>query len=230
MKIYARQVAPEYQRSPFVFNEDFFNNIAVCGNDHYYTYAPEIFKTVKCVLDDGNLADIIDNFKDYSYCYDTITDAIIDFLPPVKRKYSINAINALKKLVSEYTTCSVDDEKRILCSVLTIMTGEKWSWQTIEGNTQTEWNNIYYPVDKWTREALKRFECEYFNTGSEWIVHEDVGAPEKPEDIVGYPIYCISLNEESIKAEIAEDEGVSADDVVLYAFDGYCKTPRYRGV
>lgn len=33
MKVYARQISPEYQESPLFMGEEFFpDNIAVCGN------------------------------------------------------------------------------------------------------------------------------------------------------------------------------------------------------
>ncbi len=57
------------------------------------------------------------------------------------------------------------------------------------------------------------FETGYFNTGTEWIIHDEDYIPEAPEDICGYSMYCYTDNPAK---EIAESEGVSADDVVLY--------------
>lgn len=235
MKIYAKQVSPEYQRSPFLIEDDFPDNIVVYGNYRYKGHVSELLHRVREALEEGELAEVIKELEEYFDWYCRVSAAITDYLPPVVGKYSTNAINALKKLVSEYTTCSTTDKNRILCSVLTIMTGKKWDWKTIRGSVQSEWNEIYYPIDEWTREALERFECEYSNTGTEWIVHdwiihEDVEAPEQPEDIVGHPVYCVSWNDEGIKKEIAEVEGVSPDEVVLYAFDGYDRVARYKEV
>lgn len=235
MKIYARQVDPEYQRSPFLTEDDFPDNIAIYGNGDYSIIAPNIFKTVKHVLEKGELAEVIKELEEYFDWYCRVSAAITGYLPPAVGKYSTNAINALKKLVSEYPNCPTNDENRILCSVLTIVTGKKWDWKTIRGSSQSECNDIYYPIDEWTREMLERFECEYFNTGSQWIVHEwtvheDGEAPEKPEDIVGDSVYCVSWNDKGIRKEIAEAECVSPDEVVLYAFDGYERIARYKEV
>lgn len=42
MKIYARQINPEYQESPLFMGDEFFpDNIAVCGNCDYRSHKPE---------------------------------------------------------------------------------------------------------------------------------------------------------------------------------------------
>lgn len=44
MKIYAKQVNPEYQESPIFYDGCFPDNIAVCGNRDFNRHCPEIFK------------------------------------------------------------------------------------------------------------------------------------------------------------------------------------------
>lgn len=42
MKIYAKQVPPEYQESPLFLGDEFFpDDIAVCGNRDYMEHCPE---------------------------------------------------------------------------------------------------------------------------------------------------------------------------------------------
>ena len=86
-------------------------------------------------------------------------------------------------------------------------------------------------MDEWTREQIKHFKCEYFNAGSEWIIHDGENTPETPEQINGYSVYCAGDTGEQIKQEIAADyTGATPEDVTLYAFDEYTKTPKHKQV
>ena len=59
MKVYAKQIAPEYQESPLFIDGCFPNNIAVCGNRDFNTHKPEIFEKVQTVLEQGELAEVL---------------------------------------------------------------------------------------------------------------------------------------------------------------------------
>lgn len=110
-----------------------------------------------------------------------------------------------------------DGEKRIL-RALHIVTGKKYDVVTIHGSAQSEWNNVYYPVDDYTRDAMYNLETEYFNTGAEWIINDD------------FSIYTYSWNTDGIRAEIASAAGVDLDNVILYTFSGWKRTPEYAEV
>ncbi len=228
--IYAKQVAPEYQESPLMIFDEWPNDLAVCGNRDYMEHCPEVFERVYNVLYTGELAEILENRNGWKDWYKNITEAITEYLPPEKAKYSTKDIGVLKKLVLQYAECSSREEDSILCAVLSVVTGEKWDCQIIRGCSQSDWNYIYYSVEHWSREAINAFEMEYFNTGSEWIVHAEDSTPEEPEDISGYSIYCYSWNDEGIAKEIANSAGGKPEDVILWAFDGYTKAPAYRKV
>lgn len=231
MKIYAKQIAPEYQESPLFFDECFPDNIAVCGNRDYKERCPELFKIVKAILNDGELGDVLVNLKD-SELYKNATEAITDYFPPDKEKYSTKDIHELKRLIVEYSKCPRSAEDSILCAVLSIVTGKEWDYQQISGCCQSDWNYIYYPVNERDKEAIAAFEAEYFNTGSEWIVDDGEFDPENdsPLNINGCSTYCIAWSNEGIKQEIANAFGGSSEDVVLFAFEGWSRTPRYMEV
>ncbi len=233
MKVYAKQVPPEYQESP-IYNEGCFpDNIAVCGNRDFNSYAPKIFYTVRTVLEYGQLADILEYPKDWLGWYKNATEAIMDNLPPKHgKKYSTNAIHVLRNLVIDDCFHSYGHENEILCKVLSIVTGKKWDFRVIRGCCQGEWQNCFYPVDDWSSEDLKRFEIEYFNTGTQWLVDDGKFCPDtdSPLYINGYSVYCTAWNLDGIKQEIANIAGTKPADVTLYAFDGYVKTPKYREV
>lgn len=51
---------------------------------------------------------------------------------------------------------------------------------------------------------------------------------DSPLNINGCSIYCTEWSENEIKQEIASSFGGSPKDVVLYAFEGWRKTPVYK--
>ena len=229
MKIYARQIAPEYQESPLFIGDEFFpDNIAVCGNRDYHSHKPELFENVQNVLEQGELAEVLEYPKNWADWYKNATQAITEYLPPTNgKKYSTNAIHALRCLIIDYSCCACSKENEILCKVLSIVDGRPWEWSTIRGSCQRDWQEVFYPVDEWSKEALQEFETQYFNEGTEWIIHDE---QEAPEDISGYSVYCIGWNMEQIKKEIAEITGASPEEITLFEFGGYTKTAYYTEV
>ena len=113
-----------------------------------------------------------------------------------------------------------DGEKRIL-RALHIVTGKRYDVRTIRGCCQGDWQDIYFPVDDYTRDALDILEADYFNTGTEWIV--DVNGCD-----VG--VYTYSWNSDGTREEIAGAVGADPADVVLLEFTGWNRTAAYREV
>jgi len=85
-------------------------------------------------------------------------------------------------------------------------------------------------VDDWSREALAAFETMYFNTGSEWIIHDEENTPEGPEDISGYSCYIVADTEEGIRKELAAVAGCAPSDLVIWAFDEFIRVAQYKAV
>lgn len=222
--IYARQINPEYQESPLFFGDEFFpDNIAVFGNRDYKEHVPGVVERVRKELDNGTLAEYLDEFAAYRYgetTYKNRTEAIMDYLPPEhKEKYSTKEIHELCRICAEYGNYGGAAYDVLLRDALDIVTGKKWDFRYIRGCCQSDWNKVFYPVDEWTPEALDAFECEYFNTGTEWIVHDEDGTPEDPEDINGFSVYCHGWRDEDIRKEIADAYGAD-DEVTLYKWAG----------
>lgn len=232
MKIYARQIMPEFQDSR-IFDDDGngVGYINVWGNKDYQSRTSSVFDRVKECLDAGELAEDIEAVmgKNPSAIYGSITEAINNQLWRDDGKtYSTRQIGKLKQLVLRYSDCKSSEEDQILVDVLSIVTGEEWDYRNIHGCCQGEWNTVYYPVKYWTKESLDAFETMYFNTGSEWIVHEGDTEPTSPEEIDGCAYYCVSWNDEGIKKELAEAAGGNAEDVVLYKYAGSVSIPTYK--
>jgi hypothetical protein len=232
MKIYARQIMPEFQDSR-IFDDDGngVEYINVWGNKDYQSRTSSVFDRVKECLDAGELAEDIEAVmeKNPSAIYGNITEAINNQLWRDDGKpYSTRQIGKLKQLVLRYSECRSSEEDQILVDVLSIVTGEEWDYRNIHGCCQSEWNTVYYPVKYWTKESLDAFETMYFNTGSEWIVHEGDTEPTSPEEIDGCAYYCVSWNDEGIKKELAEAAGGNVEDVVLYKYSGSVSIPTYK--
>ena len=113
-----------------------------------------------------------------------------------------------------------DEEKRIL-RALHLVTGKRFKTRIIRGCSQSDWQQIYYPVDMYDNATLDILETDYFNTGTEWIIDPDGDA---------FSVYCYGWNPDQIRGEIADATGCNAQDVILYEFSGYTKTAQYQEV
>ena len=225
-KVYARQVAPEFQESPLFFDECFPENIAVFGNNDYEEHVPEIVEKVRNGLENCEM----DEAMNQTYYVTSLVGYMMENIPPVGRKrYTAEELNEIENLVAGYGFRSTQDEE-IFCRILSIVTGKEWASKQISGSAQSEWNNIYYPVDEWTEEALAKFEIQYFNECTEWIVHDEEDEPVGPEDISGYSVYCTEWNEYKIRKELADCAGVQPEDVVMYKWNGWIQTASYMQV
>lgn len=234
--LFAKQIAPEFQESPFFMGDEMRpENIAICGNRHYVEYKPDYFERVESALVEGELAEALEGFSGVVECayftsfYDNATAAIMAHIPPEGRsRYSTREVHALKGLFHDYGRGRSSEDDRIFLEVLSIVTGKKWAYKDVRGTCQGDWNGLYYPVDEWSREGLDALEMEYFNTGTEWIIHDEDNTPNGPEDIQGYSIYCYGGTMEEIKEEIAEAGGVAPSEVILYRFKGWIRTEEYE--
>lgn len=238
MKIYAKQVAPEYQESPLFLDECFPNDIILTGNRDYNSHTTPEFD--KIAADFDSMAETWKNdrffFRWNGAGYDKIPQKPeytlqgllqeYGFARPDGKPWTTKQRHAWRVLMEGEN--GAEDESTIL-AVLELLTGYKWESGEIRGSCQGDWQEIFYRADTWSRDSLRAFETEYFNEGSEWIVHDEDMEPESPEDITGFSMYCTEWREEDIAA-IAEAVGGKPEDVILYAYDGETRTAKYRKV
>lgn len=204
MKIYAKQVPPEYQESPLFFG-DWPENVFVFGNRYFTDHAGRL-EDIKRALED-----ISDVCNGYGY-----TNNLLDVIPNRDdgREYTRAERLTLARLAQNYMECGSDDENAILRDVLELVTGQKYECATIRGCCQGDWQNIIYPAAYGT-EWVREFETEYFNTGAEWCIDDD------------YYFYSHDWSDDGIRAEIAAAACADPDDVILCKFTGWSKTPVY---
>lgn len=224
MKIYAKQVPPEYQESPLFWDEDI--NAEIYGNKGYKGIKSALFERLPAALED--LAAVWDNMQNGYYNGASWAGELRDLVPPEGRAdYTREERrDAWPDIMKNFVCDSQANE--YYCKALTLITGRAWDWCTLRGVCQGDWQYCIYPADSWDGASLERLEAEYFNAGTEWIIHDEENAPEAPEDINGYSTYCTGWNSDLIRQEIADAAGCSPADVVLYEFTGYTKKATYQ--
>lgn len=235
-KIVAAQVDPEYQKGPLDCDEMFPDNVAVLGNDRMDEHIPKRCEKALEVLRNDSFWDDIDD-----PCHAGYADAAAvfgDWLP----RGNGAAYNAseCRAFAERLLHGDLDDDADALAALMSLVEGKPWEPRTIRGTCQSDWNEIAFPVDEWQDEALRAFECEYWNAGDEWEVFEiDAAALEKIdlkdvtrdelEESCEMPCYTYTheWGDEKIKIEIAAAFDAAPEDVVLIKFDGYVRTQRY---
>jgi hypothetical protein len=232
MKIHARQIAPEYQTSPIESTGYTFPGIIFDGNRDFISHTSPIYDRIIQVYDELAVEIQCIDARDGYAAYKTATEAINDYIPPYTyrdKPYTTRDIHAIREALRLYGTRDYYDGRYII-EMLNALTGGNWIQTTIRGCCQSDWQDIIYDSEKYTRDDIQQLEIEYFNTGSEWIIHDENTEPETPEEICGYSVYCYGWNDEQIRAEIADAAGVKPEDVILFKFSGYTQTAKYEEV
>lgn len=219
MKLYAKQVPPEYQESP-LFYGDWPEDVFVFGNRSFNQRA-ERLEEIRAALQE--LADEWENLNEGgSGYYSSWQDALADILPPdaTRSEYTRAERLELAKLAAQFEWCNSSAENDILCRVLELITGQEWTAGTIRGCCQGDWQEIIYPAE-YGREWLAAFEAEYFNTGTEWTIDPDGEA---------YSLYVTGWSDDDARQEIADAHGCEPRDVILLKFTGWSRSASYEEV
>lgn len=212
MKIHAYQRPPEWQESPLFSDESAFDEIQLFGNRNFQERTTDQYKNIPAMLDDiaDELHDLQNGLKHYTD-FSTILEAYTgrDGYTRTERKQWI-------EILRRWT--ETDEETRVFIDVLTLLNGKQYNFSTLRGCCQSDWQYIIYPAD-FGAEWLRSFEVQYFDTGTEWEIHED--------DETTYFVYCTTYDP---RKEISDAMGADPGDVILYAFDGWERTPKYKEV
>lgn len=224
-RIYARQVPTEYQESPLQMCGEWPENVYVFGNRHYNEHT-EGLQEIRDALEN-----IYDGMEEIINGQDPrgLAGLIWYYLPRESgERYTTAERLKLARLAEEYINNSPwsDTEIRVILRVLEIVRGEEYKHAIIRGCCQGDWQNIIYPAS-YGDKFRNTFETEYFNTGTEWIIHDDDSTPEDPDEIDGYSVYCYSYDP---RAEIAAEYNTAPENVTLYEFDGYIRRASWRAV
>ena len=234
MKVYARQINPSYQESPLMIFDEWPEDLIVTGNRDYQSHTIFEYNRIKEYFDD--MASEWNQNGMYGSEKYSLKEVLHDygFERNDGKPWTTKQRHEWKLLMESEYYDSRDDE--IILKALELMTGAEWKSTTIRGCCQGDWQNVYYRADRWDKKSLEAFEIEYFNTGSEWMIHDPTitdgieEVPETPEDISGFCGYCHSWNEDGIREEIANMAGCNPEDVEMWAWDGTNYSDSYRMV
>ena len=220
MRIYAKQVPPEYQNSNFDIAN--YENIILKGNRHFQEYWPDWAEDLSERMTEAiNALYYIQSGRGY---YDNWEEVLYDLLPPHERgEYTRVERKKWMEILERYDERGTAEENASLCSALSLITGRAWDWYDLKGTCQGDWIECIYMVDMWDREALEVLEAEYFNTGTEWHITEG-------ENDTGYYQYCTGWNDNMIRNEIAETTGAKTSDIILLKFTGWTRSASYEEV
>ena len=228
--VYARQIAPEAQESPLEWFGD-SEVFSTFGNKRFRESMTDIVERVKNTLDGGDFADEIDAIAGNGWHeprYDGCEECVMDYLPPENGgKYNKPQIAKLCEIAREYRGDGSSHDLDKLVEVLSIVTGVTYDWTTIRGCCQGDWNYCVFPA----KENPNRFEVEYFNLGTEWMVCETENEEElNPDEVNDWSMYCYNWDEEEMRKEIADAAGCKPDQVTMYKWAGYIKSSKYEKV
>lgn len=225
MKIYAKQVPPEYQES-YIFNED-LEGLEIYGNRDFRGYTSELFDSLPNLLE--NLSCVWDNIRNGYYDNADWAEELAEMVPPQGRpEYTREERRTAWPGILRRYIDAASLTPALLCEALNLITGRAWDHCTLRGCCQGDWMNCIYDTALWDGDSLETIEAHYFNTGSEWIIHDDGTEPDGPEEINGFSLYCTGWNDDLIRQEIAAETGSSPAEVKLYKFTGYSRRAVYE--
>lgn len=235
-KYYAKQIDPEYQTDNLFYNfkdkagnyqttmlDDFYNNnVVIDGNRDFISLTTNEYDDIKNNIYDVALEyDAIKNkHGGYYGAWDNFTQLINYYFKGVK-KYTTKDIHLWRLLLEEYMQ-NYNLTKDIVIKALKLMTGITWRAFWLRGIMQSEYQSGYaseYLTDK----DLEYIEACYFNTGTEYIVFENKKDFNKNYNGVSY--YICSYD---VKDALSALIGCDPKDLIIYDFDGYTKTPKYK--
>lgn len=219
-KVYARQVPWEWQESPWDDEQLKIDKAALYGNRSYGRYVFDEFEQVVKALEEMDWDDVGDDRP-----YSTEQEMLLDYVPPVGRdSYTDEEIEAWKFACQLYNPDYDCNEQWGICMGLTLMLGKEYDYKTLRGSCQSDWICFIYPTDLYDDEAVRRLETEFFNTGEEWMIHDEETVPDCPEAVNGYTMYVY----DDARKEIAAEADVAPEDVVLWKYDGMRSIPKYK--
>ena len=227
-KFYARQIAPEYQISPFWDTIENETGIILDGNSRISGYMPDEYQHIWDAFDDA--AQEIENqdMKNGYAAYSSATEAIQAYFPASEYRssgrYSTRDIHAIREALRLYGTRDYYQGDYIL-NMLDALTGHDWRYIELRGCCQGDWQGCYYDSTLWSPDALRALEIEYFNLGEEWMIHDDETEPGCPEDITGYSVY---ITGDDSRTELADVIGCDPEELKLYRFRGWTRSAAYE--
>ena len=226
MKIFARQIAPSEQRSCFTYTN--YPGI------HAWHYNGEVIYCSAIYAEACDAASKV--YSVYSTAIKStksrqqarimttvfITQNYADKFSKPQIKNSTKAwMDAIVKFHTAYINNS--DYVNVVLS--------QFVWQTCKPYRLGPTLTIIMPDDYLDSHLLRNLAVEYYDHGTEWVLHTAGDFPESPEDIEGDVVYCHSDKLDKISVELLEIAGYFGEgsaEVCLFQCTGGSETPTYE--
>ena len=216
-KIVAKQVPPEYQESPWDYDERYDRHVVI-GPRNWQDFWTEAYGITRFCEE---------WFDFWAYMCDPETITI----PPLPIRKFLESQEIVKMSGEEWTK---DELKRWIklfddhhghsvshdevCEMLSLLDGGNWQHEQICGVVQREWADCYYDADVITKEGVDIIEANYFNLGTEWIIDDDCS------------VYCYGWNDDMIRQELADAIECKPEEIEMHKFTGWTSVAGYEVV
>lgn len=215
------QVAPEYRESPFYMDEYGWENITIDGNKDFRGRQTPEYEALR-----DHFYDAAEDWKNRDYYPVTLREVLRDygFEKPDGKPWTTKEKHLWRVL---FETDQYLERDENVCAALALLTGKKHNCTIIRGCCQGDWNYIYYPVDEYDLKSIEYLEAEYFNTGDEWRV---VPVDKNGEEDEYGEVYYYTHEWRGQAVELADAIGCEPDEIELYEWDGWARSPIYKKV
>ena len=231
-KYYCKQVNPEFAESylfyqfknkktghyELAFNDDYYaDNVIITGNKEYMEYWPEKLENLQ-----KNIEWFSSDLVGYQGWTGNLTELANYYFKKHNGKHWSKKELAQWRKISDLTeNYSSSNEEEAFLMALKLITGKKWRSFTLKGYCQRDYQYGYASEDVKDKE-LSYIEMCYFNTGEEFMVYDNKENFDNEEADT-------SLYVDGYKAvdNLAEALGYKPEELEVYVFDGYIKTPKY---
>ena len=231
-KYYCRQVNPEFADSylfyqfknkktghyELAFEDDYYaNDVIITGNKDFMEYWPTSLENLT-----KNLEWFNDDLNGWYGEKGQLTELANYYFKKWNGKRWSKRELAQWKRVSELTdNYSKENEEEALLLALKLLTGKEWRSITIRGYCQRDWQTGYVSEDI-NDKALNYLEMCYFNTGEEFMIYESKENFDNEE--ADFSLYVDGYK---VKDNLSIELGCEPEELEVYAYDGYIKTPKY---
>lgn len=210
MAIIVRQIPDDMKVSPielgeFVDWEDL--NVYCCDLGRFEYTTPEV--------------DEIHNIMRDYWLFDELPDddMAMEIFDNLNENAEYPPMEVMKETIRAYFNGGRDMVEAIRC-MLEYMTEKDYITEDIHGCVQGEIAIVLYRKEQYSNKAIRDFETEYYNLGTEWRVVDEDGS--------SMYIYTHDFDIDRQKEEIAETLGEHTRDIVLEMFTGYVQIPKYE--
>lgn len=234
MKYKALQIAPEYQDSGWDWYTDDDGRLWSVVSDDRGRYcldsATAHFKRAFKIVDNYDRGYYESHMNEW---FDDVIEAFYDnegkdvcALCGLAQPKWQDARQAAKRAIRDYCKeCDIHrgDDIVTATNILSAVTGIKFYIRGIRGCCQGDYAQLIIPEVEATENYIDEIEARYFNQGEEWNIECD------EDELCISNAYTHGYKKEDKLKQIREQCDISdKDEIELYEFDGWEKTPKYK--